>query len=187
MKLAGLACSCLVLAASARAELQLKPSPSSYEVDGVRFPQLSFTDGNKEVHYVPPAGWESAGSESKLVLHPKGKIQAEATVIRIPLKEEASFDEETMKKLADQALASVPSGATNVKLLSQDKNTVMINTKETYLVTMSYTWNGDTYGRSVMYMNRGKEQLRFQLISRLADFNDLQRAFHQSHFTWQNL
>ncbi len=179
--------SCLVAFSSACAQLQLKPSPSSYEVDGIKFSQLSFHDGNKEVTYVPPHGWECAGNESSLALRPPKQTQAEASIVKVPLTEEAPFDEPTQKKLTDLAMASLPSGRTNVKVVSQDLNPVMIDRKETFSVTMSYNAYGDTYARSMMFMNRGKEQIRFQLTSRLSDFAELQRAFLQSQFSWRNL
>ena len=81
------------------------------------------------------------------------------------------------KKLTEEALAGVPSGSTNVTLVSQEMNPVKIGGKETFLVIVSYVFYGEQYERSVMFMNRGSEQIRFQLASRAADFKDLQRAF----------
>ena len=79
------------------------------------------------------------------------------------------------------------SGSTNVTLVSQEMNPVKIGGKETFLVIVSYIFYGEQYERSMMFMNRGSEQIRFQLASRAADFKDLQRAFLASHFTWYNL
>ncbi|MDQ2949144.1 MAG: hypothetical protein M3Y27_24935 [Acidobacteriota bacterium] len=177
----------MLLVGTARAELQLSPRPFTYEIDGAKFSQVAFTDGDKEVTYVPPRGWECSGSGSQLRLRPKDKSEAEATVTRTALPQPMVFDEETIKSLTQQVMAALPSGSSNVQLVGQDLNPVLIDKKETLLVTMSYTLYGDTYGRSVMFMNRGKEQIRFQLVSRLADFKDLQSAFQQSHFSWKNL
>ncbi len=187
MKLVRVGLGCLLFAGAARAELHLNPQPATYEVDGVKLSKVIFTDGKNEITYVPPRGWECSGSSSELMLHPKDKCQAEATVTKIPLPQQAVFDEATTKSLIKEAMATVPPESSNVQLVGQNLNPVLINKKETFLVTMSYTLYGDTYGRSVMYMNRGKEQIRFQLVSRLSDFKDLQHAFQQSHFTWQNL
>ncbi|HSP64448.1 MAG TPA: hypothetical protein VLQ90_15770, partial [Pyrinomonadaceae bacterium] len=137
--------------------------------------------------YVPPRDWQCSGTESSLALRPAKQTQAEASVVKVPLAEEGPFDEPTQKKLTDLAQASVPSGSSNIKVLGQDLNPVMIDRKETYLVTISYNAYGDTYARSMMFMNRGKEQIRFQLTCRLSDFPELQRAFLQSQFSWRNL
>src|ERR1700694_5356370 len=174
--------------ASARADLQLTPKASESWVDGAKIKFLAFSDGSgKEVTYGPPAGWEYSGSTAKLTLHPPGKPQAEGTIARIDLSRPAIFDQETMKKLTAEALASVPGGSTNVTLVSQEKNPFLIARKETFLVIVSYTFYGEDYQRSMMFLNRGNEQMRFQFVSRTIDFKNLQAAFQGSQCTWQNL
>jgi len=177
-----------LLIASARADLQLNPKISEYELDGAKFKQLAFSDGSgKDVTYSPPRGWDYAGSANQLTLRPPNKAQAEAAISRIPLPEPVSFDEKTVKKLVEEAVASVPKGSTNVELVSQEKNPVMIERKETLLVTLTYNFYGHTYGRSILFLNRAKDQIRFQLTCRQTDFKDLQNAFLKSQYSWQNL
>jgi hypothetical protein len=174
--------------ASARADLHLAPRISGAWADGAKITFLAFSDGSgKDVTYSPPTGWEYSGITSRFTLHPPGKTQAEGTVSRISLNQPVVFDDETMKKLTAEALASVPQGSTNVTLVSQEKNPLLIGRKETFLVIISYTLYGDNYKRSLMFLNRGNEQVRFQFVSRAVDFKDLQAAFQRSHFTWRNL
>ena len=179
----------LLLAGSASAQLQLFPRASTYSLDGVTFPQLAFKDGNAEVTYVPPRGWSVTGSDSKLVLRPANTANAEATVVSTPLKENGnlSFDDEAVKNLTTEALAAVPAESTNVQVLSQQVNPVRISGKDTFLLTLSYTFGGENYARSVMFMNRPTSRVIFQLLSKEKDFADLQKAFLGSHFTWHNL
>jgi hypothetical protein len=172
---------------SAKAELLLSPSLAEYELDGVKLKQLAFADGDKKVFYQSPHGWDYSGSASQLTLRPPNKAQAEATISRIPLPEPTSFDEKTVRKLVEEAIASVPKGSTNVELVSQEKNPVMIERKETLLVTLTYNFYGQAYGRSIMFLNRAKDQIRFQLTCRQADFKDLQKVFLKSQYSWQNL
>jgi hypothetical protein len=174
--------------ASARADLHLAPKISEVWADGAKIKFLAFSDeSGKDITYSPPTGWEYSGSTSRFTLHPPKKAQAEGTISRVSLNQPAVFDDETMKKLATEALASVPAGSTNVTLVSQEKNPLLIGRKETFLVIVSYAVYGDTYQRSMMFLNRGNEQVRFQFVSRAADFKGLQAAFQRSHFTWQNL
>jgi hypothetical protein len=174
--------------ASARADLQLSPKISESWVDGAKIKFLAFSDGSdKDVTYSPPTGWQYSGSSTTLTLHPPGKPQAEGTIARINLSHPAVFDDETIKKLTAEVLASVPGGSTNVTLVSQEKNPLLIAQKETFLVIVSYTFYGENYQRSMMFLNRGNEQVRFQFVSRAVDFKDLQAAFQRSHFTWRNL
>jgi len=173
---------------SAQAELQLTPKISSYEADGVKSKLLVFSDGGgKEITYTPPRGWEYSGSATKFTLRPPGKPQAEGTIVRISLDQPAVFDDPTMEKLAAEVLASAPGGSTNVILVSREKNPFSIAQKETFLVIVSYNFYGQNYQRSTIFLNRGNEQLRFQFVSRAADFKNLQMAFQASQLTWRNL
>jgi hypothetical protein len=173
--------------ATARAQLQLTPRVAEYKGDGATLKHLEFYDGGKTVTYGPPTGWEYSGSSTRFTLRPPKTPQAEGTIVSIKLSHPAIFDDETMKTLTAEVLASVPGGSTNVTLVSQEKNPLLIARKETFLVIVSYTFYGESYQRSMMFLNRGNEQLRFQFVSRAADFKALQAAFQGSHFTWQNL
>jgi hypothetical protein len=178
----------MLSASSAMADLQLVPRSVDYTLDGVKLTQVAFSDGgSKSITYAPPSGWEYSGSATKLTLHPPNKPQAEGTISRTTGAEGATLDEETTKKLTDQIVASVPQGSTNVSVVSQEKNPLMIERKETFLVVVAYTFYGAHYKRSVMFLNRGKEQLRFEFVSLERDFDDLQRAFIGSQYSWQNL
>ena len=176
-----------LLIAPARAELDLTPTLSEYELDGVKFKQLTFSDGSKTVTYSPPRGWDYSGSAAQLTLRPPGKSQAEAKITKVALSQPASFDEETVKKLVQKAIASVPPGSTDIQLVSQEKNPLKIERKETFLVTLSYSFYGNAYQRSILLLNRGTEQIQFQLDCRQVDFRELQTAFLGSQHSWQNL
>ena len=174
--------------ASARADLQLTPKLSEYELDGAKFKHLVFSnEGGKDITYSPPRGWDYAGNATQLILHPPNKAQAEATVTKIPLPQPGKFDDESLKKIVDQTVALAPKGSPNVTVISQEKNPLLINRKETFLVVLGYNLFGQAYNRSVLFLNRGNEQIRFQLVCRQADFKELQKAFLGSQYTWQNL
>ena len=175
------------LVAIARAQLQLSPQLSEYQLDGAKLQQLAFADGEKKVTYQPPRGWAYSGGPSQLTLRPPGKTQAEATITKLPLSGEDRFDDESLKKLVMEASATLPQGSQNVIVLSQEKNPVKIGRKETFLVILSYNLFGQAYKRSVLFLNRGKEQIRFQLVCHDSDFQELQRDFLASQFSWQNL
>jgi len=176
-----------VLIVSARAELQLTPSVVQYELDGVKLKQLAFSDDANQVTYQAPRGWEYSGSATQLTLRPPNKPQAEATITRIPLPQPGSFDDESLKKLVTEAVASVPKGSENVTVVSQEKNPLLMNRKETFLITLAYDFYGANYSRSILFLNRGKEQIQFQLTCRQADFKELQKAFLDSQYSWRNL
>jgi hypothetical protein len=177
----------LLVPVAARADLDLSPQLSQYDLDGVKFPQLAFLDGTKKVTYSPPRGWRYSGSTTKLSLQPPNTAQAEATVTKVALRQASPMSDEAMKAFAAEALGSIPGGSIDVTLISQEKNPLMIGGKETFLVTLTYTLYGESYARSFLFLNRATDQIRFQFVSRAAEFKVLQKAFHDSWFTWQNL
>ncbi len=173
--------------ASAHAELLLMPKVSEYKADGATFKHLEFSDDEKKVTYQSPRGWDYSGSATQLTLRPPNKPQAEATITRVPLSQPGSFDDESLKKLVSEAVALLPKGSENTSVVSQEKNPLMIQGKETFLITLSYTFYGQKYGRSILILNRVNEQIRSQLTCREADFKELHRAFLGSQYSWQNL
>jgi hypothetical protein len=170
-----------------RAELHFTFQNQESDLDGVKLHQLVFTDGGKHITYAPPRGWQYFGEEDRLRLLPPAGKPGEALIFRIPLQQPQVFDERTTKSLADEVIASVPSGAKRVSLLSQQKPPLLIEGKETFLVIVNFEQYGAPQTRSVMFYNRTTEQLRFQLTCPQANFAELQKQFFSSHFSWQNL
>ena len=173
--------------ASVRAELQLTPKVVEYKAEGATLKHIEFSDAGKTITYQSPRGWDCAGSATQLTLRPPNKAQVEATITRVPLSQPGSFDEESLKKLVSDAVALVPKGSEKVTVISQEKNPLLIQSKETFLITLTYTFFGQKYGRSILFLNRGNEQIRSQLTCRAADFDELHAAFFHSQFSWQNL
>jgi hypothetical protein len=177
----------LLLSAIVQAELQLVPSVDEFELDGARLKQLAFQDGDRKVTYQSPHGWDYSGSPTQLTLHPPKKSQAEATIARVSRSDQPRFDDETLKKLVAEAVTLVPKGSTNVVVESQEKAPLRIGSRETFLLILSYSLLGNDYKRSILFINRGNEQIRCQLTCRSTDFKDLEKAFLGSQYSWRNL
>lgn len=177
----------ILLATTARAELSLVPTTTDYVLEGRTLKQITFHDGATAITYQAPRGWEYSGDANRLTLHPPTRNQVEASISKIPLAQPSAFDDETVKRLVKEAVAAVPAGSQEVKVNSQEVNPVLIQGKGTFLVTLDYTFAGRHFCRSVLFFNRGHEQIRSQLTCLTEDFKVLQRAFFASQFTWQNL
>jgi hypothetical protein len=177
----------LLFIGSARADLKLTPTVADYDLDGATLHQLVFPDGERRITYTPPKGWDYAGSSNRLLLHPPQALAAEAQISLIKLTKPKTFDEATMQGLSEEALALVPNKATNVSIVSQQKNILMIERKETFSLIIKYDFYGQPYLRSVMFLNRKNEQLRFELKCPSYLFPELQKAFQESQYSWQNL
>ena len=178
---------CILLADFAYADLDLTPRVEEYDLDGVKRTQLVFADGEQRITYTPPRNWEYSGGGNRFVLRPRSISSAEAgiTVSKLPRPE--IFDEGTIKRLCDEVLSSLPSGATNVALVSQQLSPLLIDRKETFLIVVEYEYYSLPYAKSVMFLNRKNEQVRFELTCNRTTFRDLQKAFMSSHYSWQNL
>jgi hypothetical protein len=172
---------------SARADLKLVPTRDSYDLDGAKLERLLFSDGERTIMYTPPRGWQYFGTDDRLVLHPDGAGRTEAEIRVMKLPAPYSFDDDAMGRLAQEAFASVPGDARNISIVSQDKNPLLIERKETFLLVIKYDFNGESFLRSIMFINRKNEQLRFQLTAPQRIFAPLQQAFRSSHYSWQNL
>jgi hypothetical protein len=177
----------LLCAGVARADLDLTPKLLEYNSEGFKVRKLVFLESGKDVTYIPPRDWDYSGSATKLVLHPRQKAQAEASITKSVLGTGSRFNEATTKMLVTEALKSMPAGSTEVTLTSQEINPFLFAGKETFRVSWTYTFYGETYTRSLLFVNRATDQIRFQLVSRTADFEGLQKEFQRSLFTWQNL
>jgi hypothetical protein len=178
----------LLLAAScARAELHFTFQSQDSDLDGVKLHQLVFSDGDRQVKYAPPRDWQYFGDENRLRLVPPRGQTGEATVTRTKLQQPQKFDEVTMKRLAEEVIASAPPGARRVSMVSQEKDHLLIEGKETFLVVVKFELYGMTQMRSVMFLNRETDQIRFQLTCPEPSFAQLEKQFLASHFTWQNL
>ncbi len=179
----------LALLSSARAGIDFTPTGGDRVLEGIVFHQIVFHQDGRPITYDQPRGWTFTGNASGLKLSPPNVSQAQATIEQSPLTAPQVFDDATTTQLRGQVLASVPNGAQNVALVSDEKNPLPINQHETYAVTISYSFYGEDYKLSVLFANLPDTQLRFRTVARKADFAEVQRAFRASLFTlsWQPL
>jgi len=169
---------------SANAAIDLTPTVSEYTAEGIRFRQLSFKDGKQRVIYEPPRQWTVRGGGSDLRLVPPTAERADASIQVTELPRPQPFDEKLFAALKEQCLRSVPPGAQNAVIVSEEQNPVRLERGDCYAVTVSYQSIGETFFRSVLFANIPDAQLTFRLTARKADFESLQRAFRSSILSW---
>jgi hypothetical protein len=174
----------VAFAFSAHAGIDLTPSASEYTAEGVTFKQLSFKDGERRVVYELPHLWTFRGDGASLQLVPPNSVRADASVQVADIAKPQAFDEKAIAALKEQSLRGAPPGALNVTLLNEELNPVRLQRGDVYAITISYQTLGETFVRSVLYVNLSDEQLTFRLTARKADFEPLQRAFRSSILSW---
>jgi hypothetical protein len=185
MKVSPLLLVLITCAASAPGSIDFSPVTGERILDGIKFQQLIFKEKDHRIIYEQPRGWSYSGNGASIVFTPPGTTQAQATIEQSPLRQAQGFDEETMKSLQEQVLTSVSADNQNAKLISVEKNPIMVNRNETFEVIVSYESAGTEYQRSVLFLNLPDTQLRFRVTSRKQDFEKLHKAFRGSICSWQ--
>jgi hypothetical protein len=164
-----------------RADLDLTPDTATRRLDDASFPQLIFADGSQRVSYESPRGWSySAVSTRQIRFQPPQLTQAEATIETVPMAEEYQLDDKLIKKLKEDFIRSLPKSSSQIEIVSEVSDVLMVNGHKTYEITVGYQNYGQRYRTSVLYANLGRQQLRFRVLARASDFDQVHRDFSAS-------
>jgi hypothetical protein len=178
----------LFSAAGAHAQIDLTPTESFYEVEGIRVPNVTFRDTKKNITYTPPADWNLSGGGKKLTLTPRDSVQAGSTIESVPARESLPpATAENVKFYSDLALTLAPREATKVEVVEAVVCEMRISGKAMIDVTLSYSFFGQPFRMNVLFMPRDREQLRFLFSARVADYPPLFKSFRSSLFSMQGL
>jgi hypothetical protein len=174
----------LIAALTARGGIDLTPSVTEYVSLGIKYRQLTFQDDKRRIEYELPTGWSFDGSSNQLHLKPKGKSFAEAVVTAAPLDKPQPLDDNTVKLLGQQVIASLPVGSQLAKVEEEIANPVLLSENASFEVTVSYQSMGEKFLRSALFVNLRDTQLVFRLTARKDDFQAVHREFKASIFSW---
>jgi len=177
--------SLLGVAGTALGGIDLSPVTGERILDGIKFKQLIFREGGRKITYEPPRGWNYRGDSGQFKLTPPDVAQAQGAIDQSPLPAPQDFDEATIKALRDKTLSWVPPGSTDLAIVAEEKDPVLVNRKGTYEITTAYRFGGQEYQASILYLNLTDTQLRFRFVARKADFEKLHKVFRGSIFSWQ--
>ncbi len=180
----------LSLCLTAHAAVELSPTLHEYVAEGIRNRELIFSDKTKDeqqrkVSYTPPAQWSWRGSPALLLLTPPNVAQAEARIEQAALPAPRAFDEPYARELVEGVIGSVPTGSQNVVVVEQQENPVLIGGQSTFGVLLSYDFYGQSFRKSVVFLNLPDSQLVFRFTARKENFAALEKEFRGSLFTWQ--
>lgn len=186
MKAAALAATWLALSIAARAEINLTPSRSVRELEGCKFPQLEFRDGEKKITYEAPRGWEAiARDRYTLALSPPNKSMVSAKIKFIPTPGTLTLDQAQLKYFAETAHQLLPEES---RLMADPVITptpLLLNEHQTCEIELQFVLHSHRLRMSVLFVDLGETQLRFSLISSAGDYDELHKAFRDSWFSWQ--
>ena len=171
--------------ASVRGQIDFSPTINRYTSEGAEYANATFKDGKRTVSIAVPRTWSCRGDASQLQFIPPNEAYADGIIQSVPVKGVIRFDEATVNSLAQQVLSMVPSGSQGVALVSQQENPVIINGNPSYEFVVSYQTLGKTFLRSVIVVACPDEQLVFRLTAPKSAFENLNRSFRQSIYSWQ--
>src|SRR2546423_816758 len=134
----------LTLRYGAQAAVDFTAAESIREQDGITFPELIFHQDGHKITYEAPRGWSHSGGGSEIRFTPPALSQAQATIEQSPLITSQAFDDATVKLLQQKMIESIPTGSTNVKIVSEEKNPLTPNGYDTYELLVSY----ENYGHA---------------------------------------
>lgn len=177
---------CLCAANLVRAEINLTPSYTVRELEGCRFPQLEFRDEHRRVTYEMPRGWQAmAKDKHTLALVPPNKDIVSAKIKFLPAPGTLVLDEAQLMHFKETADQLLPPGSKITAEPVVTPNPLLLNDRPTCEVELQFVLNSQRLRMSVLFVDLGESQLRFSLISRPGDFDELHAAFRESWYSWQ--
>jgi hypothetical protein len=174
----------LLLVPGTRAEIDFTPTVKREISYGEEYSYVSFKDDKRSISMNVPRKWTCRGDGSRLQFMPPDQNFAEGVVQAAPPMRTTAFDEGTVKALEAQVMATLPSGSQGVTVLSRLENSVILNQNLSYEFVVSYQTLGQTFQRSVIFVNCPEAQLIFRFTAPKAAFANLNNAFNRSVCSW---
>ncbi len=177
---------CILLAGCAsklEAAVDLVAVPHEYVASGLTFVELNFTDGDTKVVYEPPRGWSYRTEEHGLQLLTKVE-HADVVVQSVSVETPQALDDKAVAALKEQVTLELPAGSQGAQLVEEEQNPVLMDGHASYSLTVSFVSAGETFLRSIVFVNLSDSQLRFRVTARKSDFPKLQQAFRSSLQSW---
>ena len=169
-----------------RAEINLTPTYSVRVLDGCKFPQLEFRDGPKKITYELPKGWSCMPhDEHTLSLTPPGKDLVSVKIKSMPAQAPLVLDDVQLNHFKETAAQLLPPDSKMMSEPTITSNPLLLNAHPTCEIEILFGLHGQRLRMSVLFVDLGESQLRFSLISRPGDFEELHKAFRESWYSWQ--
>jgi len=172
-------------AAVAKAGIDFTPTVNRYVSEGAEYSSVSFKDEGRGLSITLPRLWTCRGDASRLQFTPPAQNFAEGVIQAVPTKGLLRFDEATVKVFEQQVLGALPAGSQGATVLNQRENAVIIGGNLSYEFVVAYQTLGKSFLRSVIFVNCPGQQLVFRFSAPQAVFENLNRSFRQSIYTWQ--
>jgi hypothetical protein len=175
----------LAVAAEARAEINFTPTLNRYYSEGAEYFSVSFKEDKRSISMEVPRLWSCRGDASRLQFMPPDQNFAEGVVQAVSAKGAHPFDEATVKALEAQVMGALPPGSQGATVISRRENPVILYQNLSYEFVVSYQTLGQLFQRSVIFVNCSDKQLVFRFSAPKAVFENLNKAFRRSIYSWE--
>lgn len=175
----------LLLVPGTKAQIDFTPTVNRYVSYGAEFSSVSFKDDKRTISMEVPRKWSCRGDASRLQFTPPDQSFADGVVQATPPLRARAFDEATVKALEAQVINTLPSGSQGITMLSQQENPVILNQNLSYGFLVSYQTLGQTFHRSVIFVNCPEAKLIFRFTAPKTAFDKLNNAFNRSVSSWR--
>ncbi len=190
-----LACRCagailaLCLTTNPAYALDFRLHAATIEEDGFKREQTYFqNDAQTRVTIAPPAGWTREDDPASLTLTPPDLTHGMVRIERSSVGPAVTFQDAGLVAYRKRILADLPQGVTDVKQAAEIADPLPIFNWKSREFTMDYELFGQSYRRSVLFLNLNtKEQLMMTTVALTHDFDRVHTAGMDVLRSWQVL
>lgn len=176
-------CTGLVLASQGLLHaLDLTPTQSFRELEGIKIPIVRFSDGSRKVTYQPPTQWRVSGGGDRVQIIPSGFQRA---LFQLRVCERPEIPEGQEEDLGKWTLNFLPEGAEEVVPKGETAGQFTLGAVPSNERTYSYNLGGRANLASVAWVDVGeKERLVVLVIAGEKDFKAVHEEAISSLFSW---
>ena len=170
----------LLLALSSTHAIDFTPREVKEVGEGGEYTYLRFSDHDKAVTYMPPANWRYSGGGQFFHLSVPNVVGCEVEISISPMEKPLVASEADLKTFEAMAMESLPKGARSFETTVATFNPCEIDGHQTVEVTLSYVLFGQPKSVSQLYLPRTKDMVRFTVVAKPEDFEQVRRRFQGS-------
>ncbi len=165
--------------------LDFTPRYAESVQDGYPVKRLYFSDRDQRIYLSVPNTWRVSGNGQRGTLIPEKLSQASVLLENSPFNAKNSFDAEGLELYRKAAFGLVPAGASTIQVDYEKTNAVPINGWSSFEMAFSYNFYGQSFRRSVCFINIDKEkQVRFSVEGHKDYFDKLSQQAHATLASW---
>ncbi len=162
--------------------LDLTPTPSFRELEGMKIPIILFQDADKKVAFQPPANWRVTGDETSLSLYPAEPVDA---LFQLRLRPRKPVEPGAVEDVEKWCRSQLPPDALEPVLEREAASPFLLDSRPSREFTYSYAALGRRFTTAVAIVDWDESKRLVVIVtSRTADFPGTHEVAMRSMFSW---